>query len=171
MAGNNSKPTIDRAAEPVHPTRAFETWTDDALHNMEDRPWEHAASLAAPEPRPGFAQRWIRVASRGVDDATNTARKFREGWRPRLAETVPGGFQLPTISHGHWAGCIGVEGMILCEMPLKLSRTKAEAIKARNDLINKTLESDLQGKSHSAMPITQERKSTVMREVKAMEDK
>lgn len=167
---SNGKLTIERNREPAHPTRAYETWTDDAVREMEIKPWEHAASLTAPPPRTGFAQRWIRVGSYGNDDPTNTARKFREGWRPRPVESIPGGHLLPSIQHGSWAGCVGIEGMVLCERPIALHQAQVTAVKERTDLITSGLQSELQQHSTAAMPIEQERVSRVMREVKPMAD-
>lgn len=160
----------ERSRTPVHETRAYETWTDEAVHAIEDAPWVPPTSLEAPPPRAGFVQRWIRVGMFGVDDPTNTARKTREGWRPRSADSVPKGFHLPTISHGQWAGCIGVEGSLLCEMPVQLADKKKAALKDKTDGITEALPTELQKHSHSSMPITQERSSRVVREVKAADD-
>lgn len=167
---NDSNLTQERTHQPVHETRAYETWTDEAVHAIEDKPWEAPTSLKAPTPRAGFVQRWIRVGMFGNDDATNAARKAREGWRPRMLDTVPAGFTLPSISHGQWAGCIGVEGMILCEMPEQLAVKRRTAIRAKTDNITESLATELQQQSHAAMPITQSRSSKLVREVRAADD-
>lgn len=160
----------ERAAPPVHETRAYDVWTDEAVHAVEDKPWVRPTSLEAPPARPGFEQRWIRVNTRGEEDTTNASRKFREGWRPRPAETVPASYSAPTIAHGKWAGCVGVEGMLLCEMPRKLHDKKKAAVRAQTDNITNALEVDLQKQSNTMMPITQQRSSRVVREVKIKED-
>ena len=167
----NTKPLAqERAAPQVHETRAYETWNPEDIHTLEDKPWVPPTSLQAPKERDGFTQRWVRVSERGVDDVANWARKTREGWRPRPADSVPAGFEVPTISHGKFAGCIGVEGMVLCEMPKKMADRRRKAINDKTALVTNTLEAELQAQSDSRMPITQQRSSKVVREVKVQED-
>lgn len=160
----------ERTAPPVHETRAYQTYSEEDVHEVENTPWVRPTSLEAPPPRKGFRQRWVRVGSMGQDDPTNTARKFREGWRPRPSDSLPKGYHAPTISHGKWAGCIGVEGMVLCEMPEKLAEKRNKHYQAKTQLVTDTIESDLQNQSHPSMPITQERKTNVVRGVRVAED-
>jgi hypothetical protein len=162
--------TQERARENTHPTRSQQTWDDVDVHEESDRPWVRPTSLAAPDPRPGFKQRWIRVAMYGQEDATNASRRLREGWKPRPAETLPSNFPLPTISHGQWAGCIGIEGMILCEMPETLVDRRNSYYEDKTARITNSIEHDLQQQSTAAMPIEQERSSKVVREVKVAPD-
>jgi hypothetical protein len=82
--------------------------------------WRRYTNLSAPDPLPGYRQRWIRVRLTHKNDPTNVYRKFREGWRPRPASSVPEGYSLPTIQLGQFGECIGVEDMILCQMPEKV---------------------------------------------------
>lgn len=149
----------ERAAPPVHETRQYETWDDVDVHAAEDKPWVRPSSLEAPPARPGFVQRWIRIGSMGQDDPTNTARKFREGWKPRPASSIPANWHSPTVMHGKWAGCIGVEGMLLCEMPQKMVDKRNAHYKAKTDLTTESIESELQKHSRPDMQITQDRKS------------
>lgn len=159
-----------RSRAPVHTTRAQDTWDNADVHAAESAPWVRGQSLAAPPPRPGFVQRWVRVGMGGQDDPTNTARKMREGWKPRPADSIPANFALPTISHGEWAGCLGVEGSVLMEMPEKLARKRREAVSERTENITRALESELQKASRPGMEITQERRTTLGREVKVAAD-
>lgn len=170
MTTNPKNLSADRRDEPIHEMRAFETWDVNEVHDAEDQPWVRPTSLDAPPARPGFAQRWIRVGVMGSDDPTNVSRKFREGWRPRLASTVPASYHPPTIAHGKYTGCIGVEGMLLCEMPkaLQAKRNKYYASKAAEQ--EGALERQLAEHSNSIMPITQQRESRVVRNVKVADD-
>lgn len=161
----------ERAAPPVHETRSYQTYSEeDGMHVSESTPWSRPTSLEAPAPRKGFRQRWIRVGSMGQDDPTNTARKFREGWRPRPAESVPASYHAPTIGHGKWAGCIGVEGMVLCEMPEKLAAKRTAHYQAKTDSVTGAISEELQRQSHPNMEITQERKTRVVRNAKVADD-
>lgn len=160
----------ERTNPPVHETRTYETYSEEDVHVTETTPWIRPTSLEAPEPRKGFTQRWIRVGSMGHDDPTNTARKFREGWKPRPMESLPKGYHAPTISHGKWAGCIGVEGMILCEMPTTMLNKRNAHFQAKTDAVTNAIEQELQRQSHPNMPIMQDRSSKVVRNVKIAED-
>ena len=152
-----------RSAPVVHEARTYETWDDVDIHAEEAKPWSRPSSLEAPAARPGFVQRWIRVGSMGQDDPTNTARKLREGWKPRPAASVPPDYHAPTLSHGKWAGCIGVEGMLLCEMPQSMADKRNKHYQQKTESVTNAIESELQQQSQRGMPITQERSSKVVR--------
>jgi len=78
--------------------------------------WTPPALLDAPQARPGFKQRWVATTILGKETPDNVYKRMREGWEPRKSETVKEQ-HFPTINHGQWVGCIGIEGMVLCEMP------------------------------------------------------
>ena len=79
--------------------------------------WKQASTLEAPPAREGMVQRWVATSILGEDVTHAVMKKQREGWTPRPADTVPDSFPVPTNEHGRFKGCIGIEGMILCEMP------------------------------------------------------
>jgi len=160
----------ERLREPVHEMRAYDSYALEDAGKTNDKPWVRPSSLEAPPPRPGFAQRWIRVAIRSEADPTNTSRKFREGWKPRPADTVPPSHQVPTIAHGKWAGTIGVEGSILCEMPKTMRAKRNAAVAQKTAKVTDAIEAELQAQSHPGMEITQIRKSTLVREVRPQVD-
>lgn len=160
----------ERAAPPVHEARAYETWDEADIHTEAAKPWVRPSSLEAPDPRPGFVQRWIRVAMHGQDDPTNVARKFREGWRPRPSSSLPPSYHAPTISHGKWAGCIGVEGSVLCEMPYKIRDKRNAYYQAKTQMVTDAIETELQNQARPGMPITQERSSRVVKNARIAED-
>lgn len=83
--------------------------------------WTPPSALDAPAPRDGMVQRWVATSIQGKDDPAHVSKRMREGWQPRKPETVPENFHAPTIEHGRWEGCIGVEGMVLMEMPKDLA--------------------------------------------------
>ena len=82
----------------------------------EEAAWKPPSLLDAPDPRPGMVQRWIATSIQGKESPDNVYKRMREGWEPRPADTVKSKL-FPTINHGQWAGSIGIEGMLLCEMP------------------------------------------------------
>src|SRR5512147_1259361 len=54
-----------------------------------ERVWVEPSLLPEPIPQDGFVFKWIRSASRGLDDKSNVDKRFREGWEPVRAEDHP----------------------------------------------------------------------------------
>ena len=105
--------------------------------------WEKPTDLDAPPARDGYTQRWIRVKMLNEDDAKNTIKMFRQGWLPRPLETVPEGYLPPTIQHAKLGGVIGVDDLILCEMPIKKAQQRNAYYRARMDRMVEGIENDI----------------------------
>lgn len=118
--------------DSIHASRLEDERAAVDVHDMEDEPWVNPVSLPYLKPRDGMVQRWIRVAVRGEADPVNTARKLREGWQPRRIDTVSKNIPVPCIETGKYAGCIGVEGMILCEMTVQRNAQRNEYFARKN---------------------------------------
>jgi hypothetical protein len=112
-----------REAEAVHPSREDETRA----------PWDDANLLEAPPAREGYRQRWVGTSILGDDIPQQVARRMRQGWVPRPADTVSDSFHAPTIGHGQFEGCIGVEGMVLCELPEERALAREEHFQGLTD--------------------------------------
>ena len=135
--------------------------------------WQPASVLDAPPPRPGMVQRWVATSILGKETPDNVYKRQREGWNPRDAGTV-GDFAIPTINHGQWSGCIGVESMILCEMPEDMHRQMKDYYAGKSQELNDSVDTDLRNAERAGgIPINAERNSSVSRgrrEVPVMED-
>ena len=97
---------------------------------------------------------------------------MREGWEARPASTVKNQL-FPTINHGQWEGCIGIEGMLLCEMPVEKHRSMKEYHHNKSLEQNESLAGDLNAlEQKTGQRIYQERKSSVSggRQVSVMDD-
>lgn len=125
----------------THASRVKDERTPE--HELEDEPWVEPATLPRVPKRRGMVQRWIRVGLQGKADPINWARKQREGWRPRKADTVPENVPVPTISGGKFDGCIGVEGMILCEMSIERNARRNAHYKNKNTRQTASINEDL----------------------------
>tara|TARA_R100001198_G_C5241235_1_gene218621 strand:- start:633 stop:1115 length:483 start_codon:yes stop_codon:yes gene_type:complete len=142
---------------------------DEARNSVRDedsRPmtaWKPPALLDAPEARPGYVQRWVATSIQGKDTPDNVYKRMREGWEPRKAETVKSKL-FPTINHGQWQGCTGIEGMLLCEMPEKRHVAMKEYYSNKNGEQNESVAGDLDalGRRHG-QPIHQDRRSETSR--------
>ena len=98
---------------------------------------------------------------------------MREGWEPRKASTVKDQ-KFPTINHGQWAGCIGIEGMLLCEMPKEKHLSMKAYYQGKSNDQNEALTGELDSLGRkTGTQFFQERKSSSSRgreNLSAMED-
>ena len=160
----------------VHESREQDLRDSEDTHDDEDEVWTQSLSLDAPPARKGMRQRWVRFYVGGREDHNNISRKFKDGWKPREAATVPKNFSAPIIEAGRFAGFIGVHGAVLCEIPEKRAQAREKYYSNLTRARTEALESQLQrvgqvagGKGFG--PIVSEKKSTLVREVKVAQDK
>ena len=155
-------------------TRASEPSNELFERVDEDQPYIRPTSLDAPKARPGYKQRWVRVTFQGQVDEKNLARKLREGWRARPADSVPKSFHVPRMRTGRFAGTVMVEGMLLCEIPLAMARRRDEAIRAetlnKTKAVNESLMRVNEGARGGFGPIRKGERSQLVREVKHAKD-
>lgn len=91
----------------------------DTIHDDDDGEWQTVLRTKAPPARPGFAQRWVRLTTMGVEDVANVMKKRNEGWEPRMADSMPAGFFAPIVQHSSFGNVIVNGDMILMERSLK----------------------------------------------------
>ena len=145
------------------------------VRDEESRPqtsWTPPALLDAPDPRPGYVQRWVATSIQGKDTPDKVYKRMREGWEARPASSVKNQL-FPTINHGQWEGCIGIEGMLLCEMPIEKHRQMRDYYAGKSKEQNQSLANDLHAlEQKTGHKIHQERKSSVSggRQLSAMDD-
>ena len=151
-----------RNSEEVHPTR------EDI---SRDETWSPPSMLEAPPAREGMRQRWVSTQILGQDIPHHTMKRFREGWTPRPADTIPKDFPVPTIAQGQWAGHVGIEGMILCEMPESKVEARSRYFAQKNADLNKFVDSNLNKVEQSGgLAIDRNVQSSVSRGQKIVDD-
>lgn len=94
----------------------------------QDYTWRAPMNLDAPEPRPGYAQRWVRCEFRSEKDNLNWQGKVREGWSPRDPATVPDVESFFGQNSHMGNAVIRVGGLILMEMPVERLAAKRRAV-------------------------------------------
>ncbi len=135
------------------PNRADEARTNEAPRaETRAREWVRPSQLEAPEPRPGYRQKWIRMALHGKEEPHHVANRTREGWEPRKADTAP---DFPSSKEG----LIETGGLILCEMPEPMVEQRNAYYQRKNELQNSAVEQDLNRVAEPHLPIHQTRKS------------
>jgi len=126
-----ARPTIIRHA--THETRDAEATRVDQRVETNPARWINPSSLDAPEPRPGYVQRWVvdgTDPSADKNAKTTWGKKLREGWAPRDPNTIPSQlrqtYASAKLSTGQ--GVIGVAGLVLCEMPRQVALQRYHAM-------------------------------------------
>lgn len=84
--------------------------------------WVNPNHLLDPEPRPGFAHRWVRVSSFGWGDTRNVSSKFLEGWEPCHPDEYPEFKHLVNRDTGQ----IELGGLVLCRAPEQIVEQRRE---------------------------------------------
>jgi len=125
--------------------------------------WRPSNLLEAPEARPGYKQRWIATMVLGQETPTNVAKRLREGWQPRDPKTVKNAEHFPTIEHGKFAGYIGIEGMLLCEMPEEMVNERNLYYARMTENLMRSVEQDMHRVEQPGNPIQKSFKSEVTR--------
>ena len=146
-----------------------------SMREEEARPqthWSQQSVLDAPKARPGYVQRWVATTILGKETPDNVYKRMREGWEPRKSDTVKEQ-HFPTINHGQWVGCIGIEGMLLCEMPEEKHKAMKSYYNDKSQQQNDALSGELDSLGRRVgQPIYQVRQSSTSRgrPMSAMED-
>ena len=115
-------------------------------------PWAPPSMLDAPEPPPGYQFRWIREATRGIDDKSNMSKRIREGYEPVRAEDFPD-FEAPTIESGSNTGVIGVGGLILAKVPEETAEERNAYFRNQADSAMQGVDQNFMRESDPRMPI------------------
>ncbi len=120
--------------------------------------WMPASALPEPDKQPGYAYRWIRVASQGQPDPKNTSSKMREGWEPVRIEEQPK-FQMLTDPNSRFKDNIEVAGLLLCKIPVEfMEQRKAYYAKATKDNME-AVDNTFMRENDPRMPLFKERSS------------
>lgn len=115
---------------------------DTREQSSRRRSWVEPTMLPDPLPQDGYVFKWVRTASRNVEDKTNYQKRIREGWEPVDAGDHPE--LMLELSVGQTSGKVEVGGLILCKMPEEMaaqrkdyyqSRTRAEMDSAENSYL------------------------------------
>jgi len=107
--------------------------------------WRPPDVLPAPEPRPGWSHRWVRISMLGAADPSNISSKFREGYEPCRAEDYPE-LMMHETQDGRFKGNIEVGGLLLCRIPEEFISQRdayfAKQTKAQMDSVDNTFMRD-----------------------------
>ena len=123
--------------------------------------WMPPQLLPDPNPEPGYAFRWIRIASLGKDDATNISGKLREGWEPVKASDHPEIRLFGSDSNAKFPDCVEVGGLLLCKTPVELTEQRNAYYRNQAEAQMQSVDNTYMRENDPRMPMFKERKSTV----------
>ncbi len=124
------------------------------------RAWQRPETLPSPNPEPGYAFRWIRVATQGQTDATNVSSKFREGWEPVKALDHPE-ITMVTIENEKFKDNVVIGGLILCKAPEELIAERKAYYESQTEGQMQSVDNNLMRENDPRMPLFHERKTKV----------
>ena len=135
-------------------TRELETRT------VTERPkqWMPPELLPEPDRQPGYAYRWIRVATLNAADPRNLSAKLREGWEPVHIEEQPK-FQLLVDPTSRFKDNIEIGGLLLCKTPVEFVEQRNAYVNQQTQAQTEAVDNNLMRQSDPRMPLFKERKS------------
>lgn len=136
-------------------TRELETRT----HVERPKQWMPPELLPEPDRQPGYAYRWIRVATLNQADPRNLSAKLREGWEPVGIEEQPK-FQLLVDPESRFKDNIEIGGLLLCKTPVEFVDQRNSYINQQTQAQTEAVDNNLMRQSDPRMPLFKERKST-----------
>ena len=122
--------------------------------------WMPPQLLPDPTPEPGYAYRWIRIASLGKDDATNISGKLREGWEPVKASDHPE-IRLFGSGNAKFPDSVEVGGLLLCKTPVEFTEQRNAYYRNQAEAQMNSVDNTYMRENDPRMPMFKERKSTV----------
>lgn len=128
---------------------------------VSERPkqWAPAELLPEPDKQPGFAYRWIRVATLDKADPRNLSGKLREGWEPVKVNEQPK-FQLLIDPNSRFKDNIEIGGLLLCKTPSEFVEQRNAHYANQTQAQTQAVDNSLMRENDPRMPLFSERKSS-----------
>ena len=127
---------------------------------VRKRAWTRPEVLPSPNPEPGYAFRWVRVATQGQVDPTNVSSKLREGWEPVKASDHPE-ITVVSIENEKFKDNVVIGGLMLCKAPQELVNERTDHFKQQTDGQIQSVDNNLMRENDPRMPLFNDRKSKV----------
>ena len=122
--------------------------------------WTLPETLPSPNPQPGYAFRWIRVAMQGQADPTNVSSKMREGWEPVRAIDHPE-IYLMHAENDRFKDNVVMGGLMLCKAPVEMVEARNAHYQQVTDSQMRSVDNTLMKANDPRMPLFNERKTKV----------
>ena len=123
---------------------------------VRKRAWTRPEVLPSPNPEPGYAFRWVRVATQGQVDPTNVSSKLREGWEPVKASDHPE-ITVVSIENEKFKDNVVIGGLMLCKAPQELVNERTDHFKQQTDGQIQSVDNNLMRENDPRMPLLLEK--------------
>ena len=140
-------------------TNRLDRETDNREFDTRPKQWMPAELLPEPDKQPGYAYRWIRVATLNMNDPRNLSGKLREGLEPVSVEEQPQ-LRLLATSEGRFAGNIEIGGLLLCKTPVEFVEQRNAHVTKATESQTLAVDNSFMRQSDSRMPLFNEKRST-----------
>ena len=127
---------------------------------VRKKAWNRPEVLPSPNPEPGYAFRWVRVATQGQVDPTNVSSKLREGWEPVKASDHPE-ITVVSIENEKFKDNVVIGGLMLCKAQQELVNERTDHFKPQTDGQIQSVDNNLMRENDPRMPLFHDRKSKV----------
>jgi hypothetical protein len=127
---------------------------------VRKKAWNRPEVLPSPNPEPGYAFRWVRVATQGQVDPTNVSSKLREGWEPVKASDHPE-ITVVSVENEKFKDNVVLGGLMLCKAPQELVDERSEHFNQQTDGQMQSVDNNLMRENDPRMPLFHDRKSKV----------
>lgn len=122
--------------------------------------WAPPQLLPTPDPREGWAHRWVRTSTLGSADPMNVSAKRREGFEPVKAEDYPELMSHASID-GQFKGSVEIGGLVLCRAPSEFMEQRAEHYSKLNSSQMESVDNNFMAQNDPRMPMFKERSTKV----------
>ncbi len=122
--------------------------------------WAPPQLLPTPDPREGWAHRWVRTSTLGSADPMNISAKRREGFEPVKAEDYPELMSHASVD-GQFKGSIEIGGLVLCRAPAEFMKQRAEHYSKLNSSQMESVDNNFMAQNDPRMPMFKERSTKV----------
>jgi len=122
--------------------------------------WKRPSILGAPDPRPGFVQRWVRYKVGADEDTDNLEKMLEQGWRPRKRSTGKRVHELTADLKGKYGQYIVKRGLMLMELPESLAAQRRAYYRRRLDRMTESIDRDLFKENNRVMPLLKPERHT-----------
>ncbi len=139
------------------------TTRDAEVRETEMRPidrWAPPQLLPTPEPREGWAHRWVRTSTLGSADPMNVSAKRREGFEPVKAEDYPELMSHASVD-GQFKGSIEIGGLVLCRAPAEFMEQRAAHYSKLNESQMESVDNNFLSQNDPRMPLFKDRATKV----------
>ena len=127
---------------------------------MRPEAWRPPEVLPSPDPRPGWAHRWVRTSTLGTADPSNISSKLREGYEPCKAEDYPE-LMMHATTEGRFKGNVEVGGLLLCRIPEEFLKQRMDYYSNQNKAQMDSVDNNFLRESDPRMPLFSEKKTKV----------